>query len=77
MPRQMLDTYPRPPAVDAGLLAAAIDAAGNCAQACTADTDADLGEPNLARDGHVHPAVPGLRRYLHRHRRGPQPPGGV
>ena len=46
--RQMLDTYPRPPAVDAGLLAAAIDAAGDCAQACTADTDADLGEPNLA-----------------------------
>ena len=46
--RQMLDTYPRPPAVDAGLLAAAIDAAGDCAQACTADTGADLGEPNLA-----------------------------
>jgi hypothetical protein len=46
--RQMLDTYPRPPAVDAGLLAAAIEAASDCAQACTADTDADLGEQNLA-----------------------------
>ena len=41
-------TPTRAPAVDAGLLAAAIDAAGDCAQACTADTDADLGEPNLA-----------------------------
>ena len=46
--RQMLDTYPRPPAVDVGLLAAAIEAASDCAQACTADTDADLGEQNLA-----------------------------
>ena len=46
--RQMLDTYPRPPAVDADLLAAAIEASGDCAQACTADTDADLGEQNLA-----------------------------
>ena len=26
------------------------------------------------RDGQVHPAVPGLRRCLHRHRRGHQPP---
>ena len=46
--RQMLDTYPRPPAVDAVLLAAAIEAASDCAQACTADTDADLSEQNLA-----------------------------
>ncbi|MGB6580922.1 MAG: four-helix bundle copper-binding protein [Streptosporangiaceae bacterium] len=46
--RQMLDAYPRPPAVDADLLAAAIEAASDCAQACTADTDADLAEQNLA-----------------------------
>ncbi len=46
--RQMLDTYPHPPAVDAGLLAAAIEAASDCAQACTADTAADLNEQNLA-----------------------------
>jgi ferredoxin len=46
--RQMLDTYPRAPSVDADLLAATIDALSDCAQACTADTDADLSEDNLA-----------------------------
>src|SRR5215470_8592476 len=46
--RQMLDTYPRTLTVDAGVLAAAIDAISDCAQACTADTDADLSEQNLA-----------------------------
>ena len=46
--RQMLDTYPRTLIVDAGLLAATIDALSDCAQACTADTDADLSESNLA-----------------------------
>jgi len=46
--RQMLDTYPGAVNVDPGLLAAAIDALSDCAQACTADTDADLTEPNLA-----------------------------
>jgi hypothetical protein len=30
------------------VLAAAIDALSDCAQACTADADADLGEQNLA-----------------------------
>ena len=30
------------------MLAAAIDAISDCAQACTADTDADLSEQNLA-----------------------------
>src|SRR5207302_10417595 len=34
--------------VDVGMLAATIDALNDCAQACTADTDADLGEPNVA-----------------------------
>jgi hypothetical protein len=46
--RQMLDAYPRALTVDAELLAATIDALSDCAQACTADTDADLSESNLA-----------------------------
>ena len=46
--RQMLDTYPRAWTIDADVLAAAIDALADCAQACTADTDADLSEQNLA-----------------------------
>ena len=46
--RQMLDTYPRTLTVDANALAAAIDATNDCAQACAADTDADLSEQNLA-----------------------------
>jgi hypothetical protein len=45
--RQMLDTYPRTFSVDAGVLAAAIDALSDCAQACTADNAADLGEQNV------------------------------
>jgi uncharacterized protein DUF326 len=46
--RQMLDTYPRTVDLDADLLAATIDAISDCAQACIADTDADLSEQNLA-----------------------------
>jgi hypothetical protein len=46
--RQLLDTYPGTAGVDADLLAAAIDALSNCAQACIADVDADLSEQNLA-----------------------------
>jgi Domain of Unknown Function (DUF326) len=46
--RQMLDTYPRAVNLNAGLLAATIDALSDCAQACIADTDADLSEQNLA-----------------------------
>ena len=46
--RQMLDTFSRTVDVDADVLAAAIDAMNDCAQACTADNAADLGEPNLA-----------------------------
>jgi Domain of Unknown Function (DUF326) len=45
--RQMLDTYRGTLNVDAGLLAATIDAISDCAQACAADTDADLGEQNV------------------------------
>jgi hypothetical protein len=40
--RQLLDTYPGTINVDAGVLAAAIDALSDCAQACIADVDADL-----------------------------------
>jgi uncharacterized membrane protein len=46
--RQMLDTFSRTVNVDPGVLAAAIDAMSDCAQACTADNAADLGEHNLA-----------------------------
>ena len=46
--RQMLDSYPRTVNVDASVLAAAIDAISDCAQACISDTDADLSEQNLA-----------------------------
>ena len=42
--RQMLDSYPPTVDVDAGVLAAAIDAISDCAQACAADADADLSE---------------------------------
>jgi hypothetical protein len=45
---QMLETYPRALSVDAGVLAATIDALSDCAQACTADVAADLGEQNVA-----------------------------
>ena len=46
--RQLLDTYPGNTYADAGLLAATIDALSDCAQACTADADADLRERDLA-----------------------------
>jgi hypothetical protein len=46
--RQLLDTFSRGVPVDPDVLAAAIDAMGDCAQSCTADNAADLGEHNLA-----------------------------
>ena len=46
--RQLLDTYPGTSNADAGVLAATIDALSDCAQACIADTEADLSEQNLA-----------------------------
>jgi len=46
--RQMLDNSPRTLNLDAGVLAAAIDALDDCVQACTADIDADLSEQNLS-----------------------------
>jgi uncharacterized membrane protein len=45
--RQLLDIHPPAVNVDPSVLAAAIDAVSDCAQACTADTDADLSEQNL------------------------------
>jgi hypothetical protein len=45
--RQMLDSHQSAPSVDPALLAAAIDAINDCAQACIADTDADLGEQDI------------------------------
>ena len=45
--RQMLDTYPRTPSVDAGVLAGTVDALSDCVQACTADVAADLSEQNV------------------------------
>ena len=46
--RQMLETYPQPSKLDPGVLAATIDALNDCTQACVADVDADLSEPNVA-----------------------------
>ena len=46
--RQLLDIHPPASGLDAGVLAATIDALTDCAQACTADVDADLGEQDLA-----------------------------
>jgi hypothetical protein len=46
--RQLLDAYPRTFNVDAGVLAATIDALNDCAQACTADADDDLSRELLA-----------------------------
>ena len=44
--RQLLDGYQG--TVDVARLAAAIDAISDCAQACIADTDADLSEQDLS-----------------------------
>jgi hypothetical protein len=43
--RQLLDSYQG--TVDVARLAATIDAINDCAQACIADTDADLGEQDV------------------------------
>jgi hypothetical protein len=45
--RQMLDNGPSPVIVDAAALARAIDALSDCAQACMADVDDDLGEHDV------------------------------
>jgi Domain of Unknown Function (DUF326) len=46
--KQLLDTYPRDFNLDANLLAGAIDALSDCAQACTACADDCLSEQNVA-----------------------------
>ena len=45
--RQLLDSYQGTVNVDVDLLAAAIDAISDCAQACITDTDSDLGEQDV------------------------------
>lgn len=45
--RQLLDSYQGTVNMDVAQLATAIDAIGDCAQACIADTDADLGEQDV------------------------------
>ena len=46
--RQLLETHPGTLGVDAGVLAATIDALNDCAEACIADVDADLSEPTVS-----------------------------
>jgi hypothetical protein len=46
--KQMLDTYEPASDLDAGVLAATIDALSDCAVACTLDADANLGEQDSA-----------------------------
>ena len=45
--RQLLDTHPGTLNADADVLAAALDALSDCAQACLADADDDLSEQDL------------------------------
>ena len=45
--RQMLRSYPRALVANAEELEATIDALSDCLQACVADVDADLAEPNV------------------------------
>lgn len=45
---QLLDSYPRTVDLDADLLASAIDALTDCAQACTVDADDDLSEADVS-----------------------------
>jgi hypothetical protein len=46
--RQILDTYKLEHRLDRGILGETIDALYDCIQACIVDTDADLGEHDLA-----------------------------
>jgi len=45
---KLLYTYPRTFNVDARVLTATVDDLKDCAQACTADADDDLSEPDVA-----------------------------
>jgi hypothetical protein len=46
--KQLLESYPRPIKVDTAVLASAIEALNDCAQACAADADANLAEQDPA-----------------------------
>jgi hypothetical protein len=46
--RRLLDGYPRDLNLDKDILAKSVDAITDCAQACIADTDADLAEHNVS-----------------------------
>jgi hypothetical protein len=46
--KQMLVLYEHTDDLEAGVLAATIDALSDCAEACTLDADANLAEENLA-----------------------------
>jgi hypothetical protein len=43
----MVETHPRPSALEASVLLACIEACFDCAQSCTACADADLGEEDV------------------------------
>ena len=62
--RQMLDSCPHDFIVDAGVLAAAIEALGDCAQVCTACADDCLSEQNVAEltNSDIPPAIPPASR---------------
>jgi Domain of Unknown Function (DUF326) len=45
--RQMLDTYPREPYVDRGVLIPCIEACSDCAESCTQCADACLAEDSV------------------------------
>ncbi len=61
--KQMLDSYSRTIKVDKGVLAATIDALNDCAQACTADVDADKSPDRVRLKDH-EAAAAGVRGYL-------------
>lgn len=46
--KRLLDSYGHTDGLDKDVLASAIEAMNDCAQACTADVDADLSEHDLA-----------------------------
>lgn len=75
--RQMLDTYQHQSRIDAGLLAAAIDALKRLRPGLQRRhrRRPERAQPPGARQ--VHPAVPPLCRYLRSYSRRCQPPCGI
>lgn len=70
--RQMLDSYQGSLGVDVALLAAAIEAMSDCAQACIATLARTLANRTRPGWSQVHPALAEMRRCRRRH----QLPGG-